>query len=393
MPTPLFPHLDSCREVRDAVRAVCSKYPAEYWEQHDRMHEYAAEFVKDFADAGFLGMVIPEEYGGGGGTVADFCAALEEVAASGGAMNAASSVHVPNLCVPTLLAFGTEEQRRELLPKIASGEMLVTFGVTEPDAGTDTTKIKLAARKTDDGWVLNGLKVWNSGAMYAQKVLVLTRTSTPGPGDRKGDGLTLFVTDIKAPTIEISPIEKIGRNAFGSAEVNFVDHPVTQAEMVGEEGKGFYHLLHSLNVERLYLSSVAMGIGRWCLAAATRYANERVVFDRQIGKNQAVQHPLAADYLALFAAAHVLQSAITACLEEGAGSIGPIANAAKYLTSEAAWRVADDAMQTFGGYSFAREYHIGRYWTEVRLQRIAPVNNQMVLNYVAERVLGLPRSY
>jgi acyl-CoA dehydrogenase len=393
MPIPQFPHLETYRNVREAVRALCEKYPAEYWEKHDREHEYASDFVKDFAAAGFLGIIIPEEYGGGGGTVGDFCAALEEVAASGGAMNAASSVHVPNLCVPTLLAFGTEEQRREYLPKIAAGELLVTFGVTEPDAGTDTTKISLAATKTADGWVLNGQKVWNSGAMYAQKVLVLTRTSTPGPNDRKGDGLTLFLTDLQAPTIAIQPIEKQARNAFGSAEVYFSDHPVTEVEVVGEVGKGFYHLLHSLNVERLYLSAVAMGIGRWCLDAATRYANERVVFGRQIGKNQAVQHPLAAGYLGLFAAAHVLQSAIEAHAEHGAEAIGPVANAAKYLTSEAAWKIADDAMQTFGGYSFAREYHIGRHWTEVRLQRIAPVNNQMVLNYFAERVLGLPRSY
>jgi acyl-CoA dehydrogenase len=389
----LFPHLDTYPEVREAVRALCAKYPAPYWEEHDREHRYAADFVRDYADAGFLGMLIPEEYGGGGGTIGEFCAALEEVAASGGAMNASSSVHVPMLCVPTLLAFGSEQQRREYLPMIAAGELLVTFGVTEPNAGTDTTKISLSATKSGEGWLLNGQKVWNSGAQYGQKILVLTRTSTPGPNDRKGDGLTLFLTDLQVPTIDIRPISKIGRNAFGSSEVYFQDHPVTADEMVGEEGKGFYHLLHSLNAERLYLSSVAMGIGRWCLDAATQYANERVVFGREIGMNQAVQHPLAADYLALLAAGHVLQSAIVACEKDGAGSIGPIANAAKYLTSEAAWKTADDAMQTFGGYSFAREYHIGRYWTEVRLQRIAPVNNQMVLNYVAERVLGLPRSY
>jgi acyl-CoA dehydrogenase len=393
MATPSFPHLGTYSEVREAVRALCAKYPAQYWDEHDSNHEYAADFVRDFAEAGFLGILIPEEYGGGGGTIGEFCAALEEVASSGGAMNAASSVHVPNLCVPTLLAFGTEEQRLEYLPKIAAGELLVTFGISEPNAGTDTTKTALAATPVDGGWVLNGQKIWNSGAVYAQKVLVLTRTSTPGPGERKGDGLTLFITDINSPSIDIRPIPKIGRNAFGSAEVYFTDHPVTRAEMVGEEGKGFYHLLHSLNSERLYLSSVAMGIGRWCLDAATSYANERVVFGRPIGQNQAVQHPLAAGYLQLLAASHVLQSAIAACEVQGAGAIGPAANAAKYLTSEAAWKIADDAMQTFGGFSFAREYHIGRHWIEVRLQRIAPVNNQMVLNYFAERVLGLPRSY
>jgi len=393
MQSGAFPHLEHNKEIRESVRALCSKFPAEYWDQHDRDHEYAADFVKAFADGGFLGILIPEEYGGGGGTIAEFCAALEEVAASGGALNACSSVHVPLLCVPSILAFGTEEQRRTLLPEVAAGRLLITFGVTEPDAGTDTTRISLAATPRDGGWMLNGTKVWNSGAPYAQKVLLLARTSQPAPGGRKGDGLTLFVTDLDRPTLEMQPIPKIGRNAFGSSELFFNDHAVGPEDVVGEVGHGFYHLLHSLHAERLYLAAVAMGIGRWCLRAATRYAAERVVFDRPIGKNQAVQHPLAADYLQLLAAGQVLQSAIEACLQQGPGAIGPIANAAKYLTSEAAWKTADDAMQTFGGYSFAREYHIGRHWTEVRLQRIAPVNNQMVLNYIAERVLGLPRSY
>jgi acyl-CoA dehydrogenase len=393
MPIGTFPHLESHKDVREAVRALCSKFPAEYWEQHDREHEYAADFVQAFADNGFLGILIPEEYGGGGGTIAEFCAALEEVAASGGALNACSSVHTPLLAVPSILAFGTEEQRKTLLPQIAAGELLITFGVTEPDAGTDTTQIDLAATERDGGWVLNGQKVWNSGAPYAQKVLVLARTSPAGTGKRRGDGLTLFLADLQVPTVDIRKIPKIGRNAFASAELFFRDHVVRPEDVVGEVGQGFYHLLHSLNSERLYLSSVAMGIGRWCLDAATRYASERVVFDRPIGKNQAVQHPLAADYLHLLAASQVLQSAIEACEAQGAGNIGPLANSAKYLTTEAAWKIADDAMQTFGGYSFAREYHIGRHWTEVRLQRIAPVNNQMVLNYIAERVLGLPRSY
>jgi acyl-CoA dehydrogenase len=388
-----FPHLETHREVRDAVRALCAKFPAEYWERHDREHEYARDFVEAFAAAGFLGILIPEQYGGGGGTIAEFCAALEEVAASGGALNACSSVHTPLLCVPSLLAFGTEEQRQSLLPRVAAGELLITFGVTEPDAGTDTTRISLAATRRGDGWVLNGQKTWNSGAPYAQKVMVPARTSEPGPGQRRGDGLTLLVTDLGRPTVQIQAIPKIGRNAFGSADLYFDDHVVEPTGVVGEVGKGFYHLLHSLNSERLYLSAVAMGIGRWCLEAASRYAAERVVFDRPIGQNQAVQHPLAANYLHLLAAGQVLQTAIGACEKRGAGNIGPLANSAKYLTTEAAWRTADDAMQTFGGYSFAREYHIGRHWTEVRLQRIAPVNNQMVLNYIAERVLSLPKSY
>ncbi|SHN39674.1 acyl-CoA dehydrogenase family protein [Cryptosporangium aurantiacum] len=393
MQSTAFPHLEARKDVREAVRALCAKFPASYWEQHDREHEYARDFVEAFAAAGFLGILIPEEYGGGGGTIADFCAALEEVGASGGGLNACSSVHAPLLCVPSLLAFGTEEQRRTLLPRIASGDLLITFGVTEPDAGTDTTRISVSATRRGDSWLLNGQKTWNSGAPYAQKVMVLARTSEPGPTDRRGDGLTLFLADFDRPTVEVQPIPKIGRNAFASADVYFDDHVVGSADVLGEVGQGFYHLLHSLNAERLYLSAVAMGIGRWCLEAGTRYASERVVFDRPIGKNQSVQHPLAADYLHLLAAGQVLQTAIAACEEHGAAAIGSLANSAKYLTTEAAWKTADDVMQTFGGYSFAREYHIGRHWTEVRLQRIAPVNNQMVLNYIAQRVLDLPKSY
>lgn len=388
-----FPHQSSQRDVRSAVNALTSKYTLEYWDRHDGDKEFPEEFAQDFADSGFSGILIPEQYGGGGGTIADLCAALEEVAAGGGGLNACASVHIPMLCVPTLLAFGSEAQRQEYLPKIATGDVFVTFGITEPDAGTDTTKISTSARRTQDGYLLSGTKVWNSGALRGDKILVLARTSTPSAGQRKGDGLTLFLTDLRADTVDIHAIPKIGRNAVASAEVFFRDHPVSDSEVVGEVGKGFYHLLHSLNGERLYLAAEAMGIGRWCLQAATKYAGERVVFDRAIGMNQAVQHPLAKSYLSLLAAGQVLQAAICAYQMEGAGAIGGLANAAKYLTTEAAWATADEAMQTFGGYSFAREYHIGRHWIEVRLQRIAPVNNQMILNFISEKELGLPRSY
>ncbi|MCE3551103.1 acyl-CoA/acyl-ACP dehydrogenase [Pseudonocardia sp. RS11V-5] len=388
-----YPHQQDRADLRQAVRKMCAQFGPDYWDEHDRTSTFPREFTQAFADAGFKGIIIPEEYGGGGGTMGDLLAVMEEVTSSGGGNNASSSVQIPLLCVPTLLAFGTEEQKRAFLPRIASGELFVTFGVTEPDAGTDTTKITTTATPVDGGWSVTGTKVWNSGALEGHKIMMLVRTSRPEPGGRKGDGLTLFLTDLQVPTIDIKPIPKIGRNAVPSAELFISDHHVRHDEVVGEVGQGFYHLLHSLNGERLILSAVALGMGRWAIENATRYATERQVFGRQIGRNQAVAHPLARGYLNLLGAAEVLNRAATEYELKGAGAIGSLANAAKYLTTEAAFAASDDAMQVFGGYSFAREYNIGRHWIESRLQRIAPINNQMVLNFVAERDLGLPRSY
>ncbi|WP_241032411.1 acyl-CoA dehydrogenase family protein [Rhodococcus pseudokoreensis] len=388
-----FPHQSQNKELRSAVRELCRKFDLTYWDQHDRDHTFPEEFYNAFAAAGYLGTTIPEEYGGGGGSMSDLIAVLEEVGASGGALNACSSVHTPLLTVPTLLKYGSELQREEFLPQIAAGRLFVTFGVTEPDAGTDTTMIGTKATPTSHGYLINGSKVWNSGALRGDKIFLLARTSQPADGQRKGHGLTLFLTDLKADTIEINPIPKIGRNAFASCEVFFNDHLVTGDEVVGEVGMGFYHLLDSLNGERLYLAAEALGLGRWALEAASTYAQDRVVFSRPIGKNQAVQHPLANSYLELLAAAQVVYNAVAECEEHGASSIGLIANAAKYLSTEASFRAHDAAMQVFGGYSFAREYHVGRHWIESRLQRIAPINNQMVLNYIAERALHLSRSY
>jgi acyl-CoA dehydrogenase len=393
MAIELLPHLENKRDLRDAVQALCGKFSVEYWEECDREHRFPEEFRRDFAAAGVSGVIIPEEYGGGGGTIGDMVAVLEEVAAGGGALNAASTVHIPQLCVPSLLKFGSEEQRKEFLPKIASGDLFVTFGVTEPDAGTDTTKISTRATRKGDNWVINGTKVWNTGALQGDKIMLLARTSTPEPGQKKGEGLTLFLTDLRADSIDIRAIPKIGRNAVASCEVFFHDHEISGADVVGEVGQGFYHLLHSLNGERLYIAAEVLGMGRWAIENAARYADERVVFDRKIGMNQSVQHPLARGYLNLLAAGLVLNRAVEEYETKGGAAAGTIANASKYLASEAAFQATDDAMQVFGGYSYAREYHIGRFWTETRIQRIAPINNQMILNYIAERSLGLPRSY
>jgi acyl-CoA dehydrogenase len=394
MTTIELPYHADRAELRAAVREFCSAYTLSYWDGCDLSKSFPEKFYREISDAGYLGAMLPEQYGGGGGTLSDLAAVLEEVAASGGGLNAASTVHIPLLCTPTLLAFGTDEQRAAILPAIARGELYVTFGVTEPDAGTDTTQISTkAASDGNGGFVISGTKVWNSGASRGDKILVLTRTSRPSEGERPGRGLTLFLTDLKADSIDIRPIPKIGRNAVDSCEVTFREHPVSAGDVVGEVGQGFYHLLHSLNGERLLIAAENVGMGRWALARASGYARERVVFGRPIGKNQAVQHPLADSYLKLLAASEVLREALASYERDGARAAGTLANAAKYLASEAAFACTDNAMQTFGGYSYAREYHIGRLWVEARLQRIAPVNNQMVLNYIAERVLDLPRSY
>lgn len=388
-----FPAHDEQQDLREAVRAMCAKFPLEYWDQHDLDHEFPEEFYRAFADAGYFGVLVPEELGGGGGTMGQMAAILEEVAACGGALNAASSVHLPILPIPAILAFGSERQRHTLLPQIVAGELFVTFGVTEPDAGTDTTKIKTAATKVDGGWRINGSKVWNTGALRGDLIMILARTSTPGPGQRKGEGLTLFLGNLKAGEVTIRPIPKIGRNAVPSCEVFFNDLFVTDEDVLGEVGQGFYHILHSLNGERILVAAEALGIARWAVEAGCEYARERVVFDQQIGRHQAVQHPLAQAYLQVLAATEVLSRTVEEYEAKGSRAVGQLANALKYLASEAEGFATDAAMQVFGGYAYAREYHIGRHWIEARLQRLAPINNQMVLNSIAEVTLELPRSY
>lgn len=387
-----FPlHLQD-RELRAAAAAICARYPLDYWGRMEDEESFPEAFRRDFVGAGFASILIPEEYGGGGGTMREQSAALEEVAAGGGGLSATAAVHIPLLCVPALLKHGTPDQRATLLPAIAAGELFVSFGVTEPDAGTDTTRISTRARRTADGWAVSGRKVWNSGALRADRVLLLVRTSERGA--RKGDGLSLLLAPLAGDTVTVTPIPKIGRRAVASCELVFTDHAVPDDALVGTLDAGFYHLLDGLNAERLLLAAESIGLGRWALEAASRYARERVVFDRPIGQNQAVAHPLAKAYVQLLAASEVTLRGLD-MYDAGAtaGALGTVANAAKYLATEAAWACTEAAMQTFGGYAFAREYHIGRIWTETRLGRLAPVNNEMVLNYIAERELGLPRSY
>lgn len=272
--------------------------------------------------------------------------------------------------------------------------MLTSFGVTEPDAGSDTTRITTRATKVDGGYVVNGQKTWNSGALQADRILLLARTS-PRDEEHKTAGMSLFFAALKEQSgVTIRPIPKIGRHAVASCDVIFENFFIPEDDLLGEEGMGFRYILSGLNSERILIASEALGIGQWALERATAYAKQRVVFDRPIGMNQAVQHPLAKDHIALQAAQLAVQSAIDAFDGgENPKRVGELANMAKYLASEAAFQTTDDCMQTHGGYSFAREYHVGRYWIESRLMRVAPISNQMVLNYVGEHILKLPRSY
>jgi acyl-CoA dehydrogenase len=388
-----FPWHGEYREIREAIAQLCAQFSPEYWDEHERDSVFPEEFFQAFAAGGWLGATVPEEYGGSELPLAAMAAILEEVASAGGALDACSALHIPMLVLPVLLRSANEEQRRRFIPSIIAGETYTTFGVTEPNAGTDTTRIETMARREGDHYVISGQKVWNSGALRGDRVILIARTS-PRAAERPAKGMSLFMMDLKAPGVTIQKIPKISRNAVASTELFLQDVVVPVEDLIGTEGEGFYHLLSGLNGERLLVAAECLGMGRWAVEHATTYANERVVFGRPIGKNQAVQHPIAESYLELLAASHVVAAGLTAFDGDGTDAeIGTLANAAKYLCSEAGFKATDRAMQVFGGFGFAREYHVGRHWIESRLPRIAPVSNQMVLNYIAERVLGLPRSY
>lgn len=379
--------------IREAVQAINARYPLTYWQQKEADHEFPQEYFEDFVKAGFTTMTVPEEYGGGGATVSQTAAMLEEVGAGGGATAACSTVHSSHISISSIIKYGSPELQERYLSRMVAGELAVSFGVTEPNAGTDTTRIGTTAVRQGDRYVVNGQKVWNSHAQRAEKCLLLCRTS---PRDRAAPtkGLTMLMADLKVPQVTIRRIPKIGRNAVDSNEVWFDNLLVDTADLVGDEGNGFNQILSSVNSERIFLAAECVGMGRWCLERGVEYASSRVVFERTIGKNQSVQHPLAHAYMELSAAGLAVREAAEA-YDAGAPAkeVGRLANTAKYLASEAAFRTADAVMQVHGGYSFASEYDIGRHWIELRPHRIAPVNNQMVLNFIGEKVLGLEKSY
>lgn len=375
--------------VRAGVAAVCEEFDDAYWARVDRDHEFPWAFYEQMAAGGWVGIAIPEEFGGGGRGICEAAMMLRTIAASGAAMNGCSALHLTVFGLNPIVRFGNARLKRTFLPRAAAGDLHVAFGVTEPDAGTDTAKISTRAMRDGDGWRIRGRKVWTTKALESEVVLLLARTDPDPASGLKG--LTLFLADLDRRHVTIDPIPKLGRNAVASCEVVYDDLPVAPWRMVGEEGEGFKLLLHGLNPERILLASEAIGIGEAALGRAVSYACERVVFDRPIGANQAISHPLAAAHAQLRAAWLVALDA--ARRYEAGEDAGEAANVAKFLAAEAGWFAADRAVQTLGGMGYANEYHVERYWREARLQRLAPVSQEMSLNYLAHNVLGLPRSY
>ncbi|MDE0365045.1 MAG: acyl-CoA/acyl-ACP dehydrogenase [Gammaproteobacteria bacterium] len=386
-----FSDTEEHRLIRDSVQKVCADFPDEYWAEKDEAHEFPWDFYHAMAAGGWLGIAIPEAYGGSGRGLTEASIVLEEVAASGAAMNGCSALHLSIFGMHPVVRHGSEAMKQAYLPRVASGDLHIAFGVTEPDAGTDTTSITTAARLDGGRYLVRGRKVWTTKALDAERVLLLVRTTPKEKTERRTSGLTLLLAELQRPEVQISPIPKVGRNAIATCEVVYDDLPVPVEDRVGEEGRGFRYLLDGLNAERILVASEALGIGRAALRRAVDYANERVVFGRPIGKNQAVSFPLGEARMRLDAAELMIRKA-SGLLDSGQ-PCGAEANMAKWLAADACYQAADQAVQTHGGFGYAKEYHVERYWREARLQRIAPISQEMVLNYVTEHVLGLPRSY
>lgn len=377
--------------IKAAVAELAARFDDQYWMDKDLNHEFPTEFYQAFADGGWLGITTPEEYGGHGFGITEASILLEEVAASGGGMNAASSMHLSIFGMHPVIVHGSEEMKRETLPRIVNGDLHVCFGVTEPGAGLDTTRITTFAKRDGDDYVINGKKVWISKAMESEKILLLTRTEKFEDAEKKTDGLTLFLTDIDRDHIDIRPIKKMGRNAITSNEL-FIDNlRVPASHRIGEEGKGFKYILDGLNPERMLVAAEALGIGRAALRAGVKYGQEREVFGRPIGKNQGIQFPLA-DSLARLDAAELMLRKATWLYDNGLPCARE-ANTAKYLCADAGFDTADRALQTHGGMGYSEEYNVSRYFREARLTRIAPISQEMILNYLGSHVLKMPRSY
>ena len=386
-----FTESEEQKLIRESVRKLCSAFPDEYWEQHDREGKFPDEYFNAMAEAGWLGIAIPEEYGGAGKGLQEAAIILEEVAGSGAAMNGATPVHLSIFGMHPVVKHGSNDMCEKYLPAVAGGKLHVAFGVTEPNAGSDTTSIETFARLQGDHYIVRGRKVWTTKALESERVLLLVRTQTKEEVDRKTEGMTLLLAELQKPEVSISAIPKLGRNAVRTCEVVYDDLKVSVEDRVGEEGQGFRYLLDGLNAERILIAAESIGIGQAALRRAVQYANERVVFDRPIGKNQGIAFPLAEARTKLDAAELMTRKA--AWKLDNNLPCGTEANMAKWLAAEAGFYAADCAIQTHGGFGYAREYHVERYWREARLMKLAPISQEMILNFVAEHELGLPRSY
>jgi len=373
------------------VRKVCTEFTDDYWHECDENARFPEEFYKAMAAAGWLGITMPEELGGAGLGVTEAAIMMHTVASCGGGQAAASSIHI-NLFGPhAIVVHGTPEQKKRWLTPLIKGEQKACFGVTEPDAGLDTTSIKTFAKKVEGGYRVSGRKMWTSTGQEAHKIVLLTRTTAKSEGKRPTDGMTLFYTDLDRSKIEVRRIKKLGRNAVDSNATFIDDYFVPEEDRIGEEGKGFYYLLDSLNPERILVGVEAIGIGRDALQRAAKYARDRVVFGRPIGKNQGIQHPLAEAWMNLESAFWMCMRA--SYLYDKGLPCGAEANAAKFLSARASFDATTKAVLTHGGMGYAREFQVERLFRESMLPRIAPVTEQMILSFIAEKVLDLPKSY
>ena len=378
-------------EIRRSVAALCENYPGEYWREKDRDRAYPTEFVQALTDAGFLAVLVPEEYGGSGLPISAAAAVLEEIHKSG--CNG-GACHAQMYIMGTVLRHGSEEQKKKFLPKIASGDLrLQAFGVSEPSSGTDTLSLRTTAvKKGNDKYIINGQKIWTSRAEHSDLMLLLARTTPVEEVKKRTDGLSVFLVDMKESLgkgMEISPIRTMINHS--TTQIFFDELEIPADSLVGEEGKGFRYILDGMNAERILISHESLGDARWFIKKAVDYANEREVFGRPIGKNQGVQFPIAKAYANTEAAA--LMSKRAAELFESGEPCGAESNMAKMLAADAAWEAGDTCMQTFGGFAFAEEYDVERKYREARLYRVAPISTNLVLGYLAEHILGLPRSY
>jgi acyl-CoA dehydrogenase len=377
-------------QIQDAIQRLCAPLDADYWLRRDREGGFPVELHQAMADAGWLGIAMPEAYGGAGLGITEAALMMQTISATGAGLSGASAVHMNIFGLHPVVVFGTEEQKQRWLPPLIQGTDKACFGVTEPNSGLNTLKLQTRATRDGDHYVVSGQKVWISTAQVANKILLLART-TPVEQAKGTEGLSLFYTDLDRTHIEVREIEKMGRKAIDSNQVFIDGLRIPVEDRIGEEGQGFKYILHGLNPERILIAAEAIGLGRAALARAAQYAGERIVFDRPIGKNQGIQHPLARSWMELEAANLMVFKA--ASLYDAGRPCGAEANAAKYLAGEACFRACENAVLTHGGMGYAKEYHVERYMREAWIPRLAPVSPQLILCFIAEKVLGLPKSY
>jgi acyl-CoA dehydrogenase len=392
-----FALTDEQLEIRDAVARLCTRFADDYWLQRDTEGSFPHEFHRAMAEAGWLGVAMPEEYGGSGLGISEAAIVMQAVAQSGAGFSGASAVHMNIFGLHPVVVFGSDEQKRRFLPPLIAGREKACFAVTEPDVGLDTTRLKTRAVRDGDHYVISGRKIWTSTAQVAEKMLILVRTTPFEEASRPSAGMTLFYTDLDRSQVEVREIHKMGRAAVDSNMVFIDGLKVPAADRIGEEGSGFQYILHGMNPERILIAAEAVGLGRAALARAARYAKERIVFGRPIGQNQGIQHPLAERWIELEAAELLTLRAASAYDRgeeaEAAGTVGAYANAAKYFAAEAGHRACESAVLTHGGMGYAREFHVERFFREIQIARLAPISPQLILSHIAERVLGLPKSY